>query len=103
MSEMPNADDPRLYHPVRLSWVNKEHRIEVYEASNGFYITDLDSSETKGMGDGVDMFGGYDIDGQDGEAGSVLVGTPKFYELMAATVADDGAMLREAYFGGSEE
>jgi hypothetical protein len=77
-------------------WVNKEHEIEVYETFHDFQIKDMRTGECRGMGDGVDMFGG-DPDDPDGQA--VMVGTDEFYRLMGQMVESEGATLREAYFG----
>ena len=93
-----DAFDPALLHPARPSWVNKEHQIEVYEASNGFYICDLKTAQTKGMGDGVDMFS-VELN-EEPWSRTVMVGTDEFYREMEQYVATEGATLREAYFGG---
>lgn len=79
---------------VRDSWTNLKHGIKVYEASNGFYVTDLWSEDgrTVGMGEGVDMY--------SNELGEpILCGSPAFYEALKLDVAHNAAELREAYFG----
>lgn len=38
------------------SYTTKSGRLTVYEAGNGFYVTDNDRKQTRGCGDGVDQF-----------------------------------------------
>ncbi len=64
--------------------------LTIYEAGNGFYITD--GHETRGMGDGVDMFATDD-------GTTLLVGTRKFYAALRKSLRLDASGYREAYFG----
>jgi hypothetical protein len=77
-------------------WTNEEYRIHVYETSRDFQIEDLDTGESRGMGDGVDMF-------TTASGRSLWPGSVPFNQAMTRMVARDGAQLREAYFGVGEE
>lgn len=70
------------------------HKFVVYEAQNGFYISKR-NGETKGIGDGVDMY--FEEDGTQ-----VLSGSPRFYELLKADIRTNEAEWLEAYFGDEE-
>ena len=85
---------PDREHPGE--WVNEEERIHVYETSSDFQVEDIDTGESRGMGDGVDMF-------HDRRDHSLWPGTREFNEAMAWQVEHDAAELREAYFGEDEE
>jgi len=73
-------------------WVNEDARIRVYETSSDFQIEDLDTGESRGMGDGADMF-------HDRRDRALWPGTREFNEAMANEVERSGGELREAYFG----
>ena len=67
-------------------WEFTYRDIHVYEASNGFYITHIPTNETRGMGDGVDMYEDTDV------------GTPEFYELLEEDIVSNYREFLEAYF-----
>jgi hypothetical protein len=75
-----------------MPFLTKNGRIEVYEASSGFYIKDTKTNDICGMGDGVDMF-------TDAKGNSLEVGSKAFYTAMRKMVRDEKSTLMEAYFG----
>lgn len=77
-------------------WTNERYRIRVFETFHDYEIEDLDTGVARGMGDGVDMFS------DPSDRGGLAPGTAAFNEAMAREVANNGAELREAYFGGDE-
>ncbi len=73
-------------------WRNAELELHVYEGASAFYIVDERTGKTCGIGDGVDWL--LDDNGEP-----LDVGTDEFYAALERMVAEDGATLREAYFG----
>jgi hypothetical protein len=70
-------------------WVSKDGQIKIYETASDFQIEHIPSGESRGMGDGVDLFSS-----EEGE--SLDVDTPEFYAQMAEYVNDPE--LLDAYF-----
>lgn len=71
-------------------------RLEIYEAVNGFYIRDSLTNDTKGMGDGVDMYTDKD--------GHILLPSSKaFYAALRKDARYNKWQLMEAYFGVTRE
>jgi hypothetical protein len=85
---------------------DRDGRITIREAFNGFYITLNATEETKGMGDGVDWFmadGTRIEDAPSDFENYVDVGTPEFYKLLTEDIDDCAEFYISAYFGGQDE
>lgn len=63
------------------------------EEVNGYYVTDSATGETRGMGDGVDMFCNAD------ESDCLVPGTQRFYDALNAYFQNEQAEIAMAYFG----
>ncbi len=77
---------------MAFEYTTKSGRLTVVEGGDGFYVTANASGETRGLGDGVDMF-------FDQEENPIYVGTPEFYEVLRQDVERSEAIYLEACFG----
>jgi hypothetical protein len=69
---------------------NYAYRIEVFEGIHGFCIMDIDTNETRGLGDFIDHLQcatGY------------TVGSDAFYQYLMKEVEKNGEWLRKNFFG----
>ena len=74
-------------------------RFQWRETFDGFIVVDMLTLETRGMGDGVDMFGPAE---DDEEAGlSFVPGTARFYDTLNAYFAGEQTEIAQEYFNVS--
>lgn len=73
-----------------------DRRFQWKEASNGFYVVDIWTGETKGMGDGVDMFHGEEPHER------LIPGTQEFYDALNMYFEGEQDEIEEIYFKGED-